>query len=50
MEWVNLVGFFLAVSTTLVGLGSFIMTCRSYEIDPANYALDYEEEDIQIAA
>lgn len=50
MEWVNMVGFLLALSATLVGFGSFVATCGSYEIDSANELLDYDEEDIQIAA
>ena len=50
MEMVNLVGFFLALTTTLVGLGSFVATCGSHMTNSANEVYDYEEEDIQIAA
>ncbi|MEK7306566.1 MAG: hypothetical protein AAB014_02905 [Nitrospirota bacterium] len=50
MEWVNLIGFFLVVSATLVGLGSFVATCGNYKSEYAGEVSEYEEEDIQIAA
>lgn len=50
MEWVNLIGFFMAVSTVVAGLCSFIATCSNYKSEHADEFKDYEAEDIQIAA
>lgn len=49
MEWVDMMGFILSVSATMVGLGSFIAAYRTDKTESAEEATDYEV-DLQIAA
>lgn len=50
MEWINLIGFALSVSTIIVGLGSFIVACGSYKTGSADKVADREEGKLKIAA
>lgn len=50
MEWVNMVGFLLTVSATIVGLGSFIAACGDHKIKSAGKTKDYEAEELKKAA
>lgn len=36
MEWINLVGFFLVVTTTLIGFVSYVVACSPYRIGDAD--------------
>lgn len=50
MEWVNMAGFLLSVSTVIVGLGSFVAACGPNKIGSAKKAKDYEVEGLRKAA
>lgn len=50
MEWVNMTGFILSVSTIIVGLGSFIAVCGPNKIESARKAKDYAVEELRKAA
>lgn len=50
MEWVNMMGFLLTVSATIVGLGSFIAASGTYKTDAADEKAVDHEVDLQMAA